>query len=75
MDIDDNASHVEGSTTVVMSAGETESESENEPIDQPDECQETAYIQQYEEEFGAVSCLLFLLTKLALINSVILFYF
>ena len=75
MDIDDNASHVEGSTTVVMSAGETESESENEPIDQPDECQETAYIQQYEEEFGAVSCLLFLLIKLALINSVILFYF
>ncbi|XP_070490992.1 oxysterol-binding protein-related protein 8 isoform X6 [Chironomus tepperi] len=42
-----------GSTTVVMSAGETESESENEPIDQPDECQETAYIPQYEDEFGA----------------------
>ncbi|KAL7017631.1 hypothetical protein ACKWTF_010458 [Chironomus riparius] len=53
LDIDDNASHVEGSTTVVMSAGETESESENEPIDLADECQETAYIQQYEEEFGA----------------------
>lgn len=61
MDIDDNASHVEGSTTVVMSAGETESESENEPIDQVDECQETAYIQQYEDEFGAVSCLFIIL--------------
>ena len=55
MDIDDNASHVEGSTTVVMSAGETESESENEQIELPDECPETAYIQQNEEEFGAVS--------------------
>ncbi|XP_070490989.1 oxysterol-binding protein-related protein 8 isoform X3 [Chironomus tepperi] len=44
---------LKSSTTVVMSAGETESESENEPIDQPDECQETAYIPQYEDEFGA----------------------
>jgi hypothetical protein len=54
LDIDDNASHVEGSTTV-MSAGESESESENEPIEQEIEIPETPYIQTQEDEFGAVS--------------------
>lgn len=56
MDIDDNTSHVEGNATNVLSAGETESESENEQIELPEEDPETPYIQEYEEEFGAVSC-------------------
>lgn len=53
MDIDDNVSHVEGSTTV-MSAGESESESENELFEEA-EIAETPYIQMAEDEFGAVS--------------------
>jgi hypothetical protein len=53
LDIDDNASHVEGSTTV-MSAGETESDSENEPEFETNEYPETPYVQVAEEEFGNV---------------------
>lgn len=53
-DIDDNTSHVEGSTAV-MSAGESESESETDVVEvEPDIC-ETPYIPQAELEFGAVS--------------------
>lgn len=53
-DIDDNTSHVEGSTAV-MSAGESESESETDIVEvEPDIC-ETPYIPQIENEFGAVS--------------------
>lgn len=56
MDIDDNASHLveEGSTTV-MSAGESESESENEPNELESDVTETPYIHTAEDEFGAVS--------------------
>jgi hypothetical protein len=54
LDIDDNVSHVEGSTTV-MSAGESESESENEPNELETEVTETPYIHTPEDEFGAVS--------------------
>lgn len=55
LDIDDNASHVEGSTTV-MSAGETESDSENEPEQENgSDYPETPYIGYIEEEFGTVS--------------------
>lgn len=57
MDIDDNMSHVEGSTTV-MSAGESESESENDQGDQmmlEQDVAETPYIHTPEDEFGAVS--------------------
>lgn len=53
MDIDDNTSHVEGSTNI-MSAGETESESENDQMEQETEYPETAYIHTSEDEFGAV---------------------
>jgi hypothetical protein len=56
LDIDDNTSHVEGNSIVIMSAGETESDSENEPIEQ-EEYPETAYTHTPEEEFGAVSIL------------------
>lgn len=55
MDIDDNTSHVEGTNTVMSEAGETESESENEPIEMEIENPETSYIQANEDEFGAVS--------------------
>ena len=55
MDIDDNASHVEGSTTV-MSAGESESESENDIVEVEPDVAETPYIVTPEDEFGAVSC-------------------
>lgn len=50
-------SHVEGSTTV-MSAGESESESENDQGDQmmlEQDVAETPYIHTPEDEFGAVS--------------------
>lgn len=53
LDIDDNASHVEGSTTV-MSAGETESDSD-EQIEMEIENPETPYVQENEHEFGVVS--------------------
>lgn len=52
-DMEDNVSHVEGSTTV-MSAGESETESENEQ-EQDIEIAETPYIHAQEDEFGAVS--------------------
>lgn len=51
MDIDDNASHVEGSTTIMS---ETESDSENEPEQDSNEYAETPYVQIPEEEFGTV---------------------
>lgn len=51
--MEDNVSHVEGSTTV-MSAGESETESENEQ-EQEVEIAETPYIHAPEDEFGAVS--------------------
>lgn len=55
MDIDDNTSHVEGSTAV-MSAGESESESETDIVDATEsDITETPYIPQNENEFGAVS--------------------
>lgn len=56
MDIDDNMSHVEGSTTV-MSAGESESESENDQVELmlEQDVTETPYIHTPEDEFGAVS--------------------
>lgn len=53
-DIDDNTSHVEGSTAV-MSAGESESESETDIVEVEPEISETPYIPQVENEFGAVS--------------------
>lgn len=56
LDIDDNMSHVEGSTTLI-SAGESESESDNDQIEPEVDIAETPYIQQDEfgDEFGAVS--------------------
>lgn len=51
--MDDNVSHVEGSTTV-MSAGESESESDEQDIPEAD-VPETPYIYTPEDEFGAVS--------------------
>lgn len=56
LDIDDNMSHVEGSTTLI-SAGESESESDNDQIEPEIDIAETPYIQQDEfgDEFGAVS--------------------
>lgn len=54
-DIDDNTSHVEGSTAV-MSAGESESESETDIVEVEPDISETPYIPQVENEFGAVSC-------------------
>lgn len=57
LDIDDNASHVEGST-IVMSAGESETESDGEQIDTLEpEISETPYILTPEDEFGDVSFL------------------
>jgi hypothetical protein len=57
LDIDDNTSHVEGSTAV-MSAGESESESETDIVDVAEtDINETPYIPQNENEFGAVSAL------------------
>lgn len=54
LDIDDNASHVEGSTTV-MSAGETESDSENEPEQETNEYPETPYVHIPEDDlYGTV---------------------
>jgi hypothetical protein len=47
-------SHVEGSA-VVMSAGESDSESDDQ-IEQETEVTETPYIHTPEDEFGAVSC-------------------
>lgn len=52
-DLEDNVSHVEGNTTV-MSAGESETESDNE-VEQEVEIAETPYIHAPEDEFGAVS--------------------
>lgn len=51
--MDDNVSHVEGSTTV-MSAGESESESDEQEAPEAD-VPETPYIYTPEDEFGAVS--------------------
>ncbi|KAG5673901.1 hypothetical protein PVAND_003903 [Polypedilum vanderplanki] len=55
LDIDDNASscHLEGTNVVLSEAGETESESENEPIEMEVENPETPYVQSNEDEFGA----------------------
>jgi hypothetical protein len=67
LDIDDNTSHVEGSTNV-MSAGETESDSETEIVEQESEFSETAYIHTPEDEFGAVSIHKYLFIKKKLMN-------
>lgn len=57
MDIDDNNSHVEGSTTV-MSAGESESDSDvGDLMGDVVEYPETIYVETPEDEFGAVSLL------------------
>jgi hypothetical protein len=68
LDIDDNVSHVEGSTTV-MSAGESESESENEPNELETEVTETPYIHTPEDEFGAVSCVNFVMEAKSSISN------
>lgn len=62
LDIDDNVSHVEGSTTLI-SAGESDSESENDQNEPEVDIAETPYIQQNEDEFGAVSWNEFRLSK------------
>ena len=54
LDIDDNVSHVEGSTTV-MSAGESETDSDNDQLEMEFETAETPYIHTPEDEFGDVS--------------------
>lgn len=59
--MEDNVSHVEGSTTV-MSAGESETESDNEQ-EQEVEIAETPYIHTSEDEFGAVSLTKFISSK------------
>lgn len=53
LDIDDNTSHVEGTNVVMSEAGETESDSENEPIEMEIDNPETPYVQANEDEFGA----------------------
>lgn len=62
LDIDDSNSHVEGleGASVVenlISAGESESESDGETAVEIDEHLETPYIQSLEDEFGAVNYL------------------
>lgn len=55
--MEDNVSHVEGCNTV-MSAGESESESDEQEVPEAD-VPETPYIYTPEDEFGAVSLISF----------------